>query len=106
MIPVSDNHLADVNAYCQAVISGERPACKWEKLAVQRFLNDLQRQNTDGFPYLFDEAKACKIINFGQLFPHVKGKWARASGKANRIRFEAWQKFGLANIFGLSLIHI
>lgn len=30
----------------------------------------------------------------------MKGKWARASGKANRIRFEAWQKFGLANIFG------
>jgi phage terminase large subunit-like protein len=100
VIPVSDDHIADVHAYCDAVISGERPACKWEKLAVQRFLNDLARQNTDGFPFVFDEALACKSINFGQLFPHVKGKWARANGKANRIRFEAWQKFGLANIFG------
>ena len=100
MIPATDDHLGDIQAYCDAVVSGDRPACKWEKLAVQRHINDLARQNTDGFPYVFDHEKACKIIEFGQLFPHVKGKWARASGKANRIRFQAWQKFGLASIFG------
>lgn len=100
MIPKTNDHLADVQAYCNAVLSGARPACKWEKLAVQRYLNDLERQNTPGFPYVFNTETACKIVDFGELFPHVKGKWARASGKANRIRFEAWQKFSLVNIFG------
>lgn len=96
----TDDHIADVHTYCDAVLSGERPACKWERLAVERFRRDLGRQDTPGFPYRFDEAKACRPINFGECFPHVKGQWARASGKANRIRFEPWQKFGLANIFG------
>lgn len=100
MIPRTSDHLADVRAYCDAVTSGARPACKWERLAVTRFINDLERQDTEGFPYIFDESKACRVINFGECFPHVKGRWARASGKSNRIQFEAWQKFGLANIFG------
>lgn len=95
------DHLADIEAYCEAVLSGQRPACKWERLAVERFQRDRQRQNTEGFPYVFDEDKACRIINFGEFFPHVKGRWARrAAGTSNRIRFAAWQKFNLANIFG------
>lgn len=94
------DHLADIQAYCDSVISGERPACKWEILAVKRHLKDIERQNTPGFPYVFDAAKAQKIIKFGQLFPHVKGKWAAKVGKENRIKLEPWQKFNFAMIFG------
>lgn len=94
------NHLIDIASYCDAVTSGARPACKWEKLAVQRHLNDLKRQGTAEFPYVFDEVKAQRIINFGQLFPHVKGKWAARVGKDNRIKLEPWQKFNFAMIFG------
>ena len=94
------DHLSDIDLYCQSVISGTRPACKWERLAVERHLNDLQRQNTDGFPYVFDLDKAQRIINFGELFPHVKGKWAAQVGIANRIKLEPWQKFNFAMIFG------
>lgn len=96
----ASKHLADIQLYCDRVISGERPACKWEILAVQRHLNDLERQDTDGFPYVFDTELACKIINFGELFPHVKGKWAAQVGSANRIVLEPWQKFNFAMIFG------
>lgn len=94
------DHLADIDQYCQDVVTGKRPACKWEKLAVKRHLDDLKRQNTPGFPYVFDEAKALKVIRFGECFPHVKGKWARSSGTGNRIRFGGWQKFIFAAIFG------
>lgn len=94
------NHLIDIASYCDAVMSGARPACKWEKLAVQRHLNDLARQGTKEFPYVFDETKAQRPINFGQLFPHVKGKWAARVGKENRIKLEPWQKFNFAMIFG------
>lgn len=100
MISSENIHLNDINKYCQDVISGARPSCKWEKLAVERHLNDLKRQGTPEFPYVFDEQKALKIINFGELFPHVKGKWASGSGLSNRIKFSGWQKFILAVIFG------
>lgn len=96
----ASDHLADIELYCRQVLTGERPACKWERLAVQRHVDDLARQNTEGFPYVFDVEKACRVINFGQLFPHVKGKWARGTGLANRIRLEPWQKFNFACIFG------
>lgn len=94
------DHIADVYRYCELIESGERPACKWEKLAVERFRKDLTRQGTDEFPWIFDEAKASRICNFGELFPHVKGKWAAQVGRANRIKLEPWQKFGLTQIFG------
>lgn len=93
-------HLSDIATYCDDVVTGKRPACKWERLAVERHLNDLKRQDTADFPYVFDEVKAQRIINFGELFPHVKGKWAAQVGKANRIKLEPWQKFNFAAIFG------
>lgn len=93
-------HLEDIQSYIDAVTSGARPASKWERLAVKRHLDDLERQGTKEFPFVFDEVKAQRIINFGELFPHVKGKWAAQIGKANRIKLEPWQKFNFAMIFG------
>lgn len=93
-------HLQDIQSYIDAVLSGDRPACKWEKLAVQRHVNDLARQDDPSFPYRYDETKAQRPINFGELFPHVKGKWAAQVGKQNRIKLEPWQKFNFAMIFG------
>ena len=94
------DHIKDVDAYCYAVMSGERPACKWERLCVERHLNDLQRQNTKGFPYIFDAELGTRIIRFAEHFPHVKGKWAARIGKENRIKLEPWQKFILICLFG------
>ncbi len=54
MNPWNEPHLADIEQYCQDVRSGVRPACEWERLAVERHLNDLERQDTAGFPYRFD----------------------------------------------------
>ncbi|GAB3099748.1 terminase large subunit [Aestuariicella hydrocarbonica] len=93
-------HLTDIAAYIDAVVTGKRPACKWERLAVERHLKDLDRQGDADFPYVFDEAEGQRIINFGELFPHVKGKWAAQVGKENRIKLEPWQKFNFAMIFG------
>lgn len=96
----NQNHIDDIHHYCERVISGARPACKWERLAVERFYRDLNRQGTKEFPYVFDTNKAVRILNFGELFPHVKGKWAAQAGTANRIKFEGWQKFCISQIFG------
>lgn len=95
------DHIADIDLYVSAVLSGERPACKWERLAVERHVRDLERSETDeDFPYTFDERRAVKICKFAELFPHVKGKWANQVGKDALIKLEPWQKFNLGMIFG------
>ena len=91
-------------AYAERVVRGEETAGRFERLACKRFLDDLARQNTDGFPYVFDEkagARACKFI---ELLPHIKGEWARpqyVDGKLGytKIKLEDWQVFIVINLF-------
>ncbi|MFI2810151.1 terminase large subunit [Microbulbifer sp. JSM ZJ756] len=94
------DHLADIQGYCTDVLTGARPACRWEILAVQRHVDDLERPSDESWPWVFDEAKALKIIRFVELLPHVKGKWAAGRGLSKRIRLEPWQKFILGSLFG------
>ncbi|HCG0524366.1 TPA: terminase large subunit, partial [Pseudomonas aeruginosa] len=83
--------------YASDVVSGGIVACRYVKLACQRFLNDLERQDDDDWPYVFDEAKADRAVKFMQLMPHTKGKWSASKSK---LVFEPWQVFIEANIFG------
>jgi len=59
--------------YCNDCISGEIISCKKNNWACKRFLRDLERQGTEDFPYIFDEAKANKFLEWMQLFKHSKG---------------------------------
>ncbi|MFU2842746.1 terminase large subunit [Pseudomonas aeruginosa] len=83
--------------YASDVVGGAIIACRYVKLACQRFLNDLDRQGDDDWPYVFDEAKADRAVKFMQLMPHTKGKWSASKSK---LVFEPWQVFIEANIFG------
>ncbi len=83
--------------YASDVVGGAIVACQYVKLACQRFLNDLDRQGDDDWPYVFDEAKADRAVKFMQLMPHTKGKWSSSKSK---LVFEPWQVFIEANIFG------
>ncbi|WP_301765862.1 terminase large subunit [Pseudomonas aeruginosa] len=83
--------------YASDVVGGGIVACRYAKLACQRFLNDLGRQDDDDWPYVFDEAKADRAVKFMQLMPHTKGKWSASKSK---LVFEPWQVFIEANIFG------
>ena len=83
--------------YAKQVVAGKIPACKWVILACTRFLKDLKRQNTDAFPYRFDQASADKFVRFAERMPHVKGEWAK-QGKT--ITYEPWQCFIDCNLFG------
>lgn len=94
------DHIGDINQYAQSVVDGEKLACKWEKLACQRYFDDLKRHDDDSFDYYFDETAAQKPIKFIELLPHVKGHWAAKRGVAKRIQLEPWQKFNIGNIFG------
>lgn len=89
--------LAVATKYADEVLDGTIPACKLVKLACQRFKNDLDRQGKDGWPYVFDEAKADRAIRFMELMPHTKGKWA---SDKSRLTLQPWQIFIEANLFG------
>lgn len=82
--------------YAQQVENGDIVVGKWVRLAVERFRRDLARQNTDDFPYYFDETKAQAVINFfPAVLRHSIGKDAK-----KKFYLSAWQAFGIAQIFG------
>lgn len=96
-------HVAKALAYVRDVVSGRKPACKWERLACARHLKDIKRAGTVEFPYRYDAAKAERVCRFGEMLPHVKGKWARkdpVTGKPSRITLEGWQCFFICSIHG------
>jgi phage terminase large subunit-like protein len=91
--------------YCKDITSGAIPSCRLVKLACQRHLNDLLRQDEPDFPYIFNpELKgpdgkvyypAERRCAFSEKLPHVKGKW---SGK--KLKLEPHQIFIQAAVWG------
>ncbi len=84
---------AAIEQYMADVMSGEIVACRWEKLAVKRQMDDFKRPH---FPYHFDEARAFHPIQFIQDYCiHVKGELDR-----QLLILEPWQLFIVWVIFG------
>lgn len=86
------SYLERASAYSKAVLTGEVPACKYVRLAVDRQQRDLARTDWE---YRFDAVKAAKICRFIECLPHIKGKWG-----GEPIRLEPWQCFKLTTVFG------
>lgn len=91
------DHVELAAQYMRDVVSGARPAAKWEKLAVQRQLDDLARAPGEDWPWRFDDAIASRPCEFIELLPHIKGQWAR---DRKLLTLEPWQCFILTTVFG------
>ena len=85
-------HPKDAKKYARDVVAGEIPACSYVRLACQRFLSDLKRDDL-----VFNERKAHRAVSFIEKLPHTKGEWAR---KRKLLKLEPWQKFIVCNLFG------
>jgi len=83
------------NSYIDNVVSGKILTGEPATLAVKRHLKDLERQNTDEFPFYFDETHGQKFVKFASLCRHWKGEKA---GKS--IELEPWQQFHIVSLFG------
>jgi phage terminase large subunit-like protein len=95
---VADNkYIAAAQAYCMGVVSGQIPAGKWVRQAVERQLADLERQGADGWPWVFDYDRATAPCYFLELLPHIKGKWARSR---ELLELSPWQCFIITTVFG------
>ena len=87
---------AKVAKYVRDVTSGRAQVCAATKAAVRRYTQDLERQNSDEFPYYLsiDAASACCDF-FPELLRHSIGK-----NSGQPFVLEPWQAFGIWNIFG------
>lgn len=94
--------------YQADVLSGQIPACQWVKHACERNRRDLDRQDTEGFPYRFDPDAGRRVCQSAELLPHITGKqYAYVIGHDdqdrpiwNRITLEPWQCWILTTLFG------
>lgn len=78
--------------YAEKVVNGDRIAGQKVILAAKRYLNDLQKQADDDFPYYYDQERANKVISFMELLPDPKTM--RAYPLAD------FQRFIIANLYG------
>ena len=83
-----NRHVEIATGYARAVVSGEILASKWTRLACERQLEDLDREASDEWPWVFDQDRASRPCEFIQLLPHVKGKWA----KEKRLIGKCWEQ--------------
>ncbi|MEW8997907.1 MAG: terminase TerL endonuclease subunit [Thermoanaerobacter sp.] len=81
--------------YSEDVVNGKIVACQKHKWACERFLKDIEREGTDEFPFIFDEAKAERFLEWMRLFKHTKGVLA-----GHHIEPHIIQKFVFGNIYG------
>lgn len=88
--------LHPTNRYAAEIVLGIRPACEMERLACQRHLDDLHRQATPEFPYVFDESRANRVFDwFERCCRHVRGVF---SGQL--IKLLPFQKFDMGCVYG------
>lgn len=81
--------------YIEKVLAGEIITGKLSRLAVERHVKDLAKQDSENFQFYFDEESAKFAIDFFSFLRHTKGRWA---GKP--VILEPWQQFILWCIYG------
>ena len=79
--------------YVGEVLDGTQVACRWVRLACERYVRDLQTGEERGL--WFDETAAKTAIAFFALLKHSKGEWA-----GRPVILEPWQQFIVSNVFG------
>jgi phage terminase large subunit-like protein len=66
-----------VTSYAFDVCMGKIPAGLTQRQACNRHLKDLERQNTENFPYYWDVEKAHELIEFAETLTIVEGEEAQ-----------------------------
>src|SRR5829696_6827991 len=89
--------VAEAIGYAEAVVAGTVPAGRLARLACARFLRDKAEVEAGRGPWAFRPGPAEAAMRFAGLLPNIKGP------KAGRpLRLMAWQRFVLANLFGVA----
>ena len=81
--------------YVDDVQSGKVLTCRWVKLAIKRFLDDLAKIPDPAYPYTFDADKAGQVVRFIEALKQYQDRFA-----GQYLKLTPWQVFVLANIYG------
>ena len=86
-----------VSVYAKQVVYGKFHdwCCPYEIAACRRHLEDLKRQGTKEFPYVFDTTRADRIIRWFGICIQIRG-----ADQATPIDLEPWQVFDLGCTYG------
>ena len=85
--------MSGAETYARRVLDpvNERETGRFIKLAAQRFMDDLKRDDI-----YFDEQEAVKMVNFGERYCFQwEGDW-----EGMPVKFEDWQKFIFEQVYG------
>lgn len=86
-----------VTNYAQRVVAGEVVSGELHRLACQRHLNDLERQNTDAFPYYWDVEAADRILEYAETLTLIEGAEPRPLKLLDSQAFDIGSRFGWFN---------
>jgi phage terminase large subunit-like protein len=93
---IADANATEIAAYCDGIQSGEILSGALVRAAVQRYLDDKEREGDLDFPYYHDADKAGAVIDF---FPNVL-RHSIGDVAGHPFHLEPWQKFIIWNLFG------
>ncbi|MBP3038072.1 terminase large subunit [Bacillaceae bacterium Marseille-Q3522] len=80
--------------YAEQVVNGKIVASKKNIKACRRHLNDLKRQGTEDFPWVFDGDKAHRPIKF------IERYCKPSKGDYKRLVLQPWQHFVIGSLYG------
>ncbi len=80
------------------VLAGRRVACRWVRLACDRFLRMRERATTPDAPWTWSPSHVADVCAFIEQLPHVEGRWS-----SDTLTLQPWQVFILAAVYGFRL---
>lgn len=80
--------------YAEQVVKGKIKASQKNKQSAQRHLNDLKRQGTEEFPWIFVEEQGHRPVRFIEKFCKP------SKGDFNQLIAQPWQHFVIGSLYG------
>ncbi len=80
--------------HAERVVSGQEPSCLTHRMACERHLNELAKQGTEEFPYVWRPEKSEKILRYAEMLTIAEGAQPRP------VRLHEFQCFDLGVPFG------
>lgn len=80
--------------HAERVVSGQEPSCLTHRMACERHLNEIAKQGTKEFPFVWRPEKSEKILRYAEMLTIVEGAQPRP------VRLHDFQCFDLGVPFG------
>lgn len=80
--------------HAERVVSGQEPSCLTHRMACERHLNEIAKQGTKEFPFVWCPEKSEKILRYAEMLTIAEG------AKPRPVRLHDFQCFDLGVPFG------